>query len=208
MTGLRFRIGVLMVSMVFFAHAQKQKKADEVTLRNLQHHISYLADDKLEGRRTGSAGEQLAMQYISDQFKLDGIQPKGTDGYIQAFEINEGKEISAGTSFSINGHALLINDDYFPFAYSPDVKIEALPAISVQESGMPWFINLKETIEENTTNPHFDLYDHLHQQAIDFKKKGATALIFYDTGSGEDQVHFEAKDRSPVTAIPVVYVTK
>ena len=33
-----------------FVFAQKIKKADKIILTNLQTHIAYLADDKLEGR--------------------------------------------------------------------------------------------------------------------------------------------------------------
>ena len=74
------------------ANAQKLKKADKATLANLEQHINYLADDKLEGRRTGTKGELLAMQYIADQFLKNGLQPKGTSGFIQEFTINEGKQ--------------------------------------------------------------------------------------------------------------------
>jgi len=58
-------------------HEKKQKeKADGITLSNIQAHIQYLASDKLEGRRTGTQGEILAMQYISEQFKKTGLHPK------------------------------------------------------------------------------------------------------------------------------------
>ena len=55
--------------------AQKISKADKKTIKSLQLHINYLSDDKLEGRRTGSAGEKLAYEYISTQFKNAGITP-------------------------------------------------------------------------------------------------------------------------------------
>ena len=38
-------------------------KTDTQTEDNLKAHVEYLADDKLEGRRTGTKGEELAMQY-------------------------------------------------------------------------------------------------------------------------------------------------
>ncbi|MCB0474721.1 MAG: DUF4910 domain-containing protein, partial [Flavobacteriaceae bacterium] len=47
--------------------------------------ISYLADDKLEGRETGTAGEKAAAAYIADRFKFIGLKPRGTDGYFQEF---------------------------------------------------------------------------------------------------------------------------
>src|SRR5215469_10927016 len=208
MTFLR---GQYLLAFIFISQvgiSQKLKKSDQLTLNNLKDHIHYLADDKLEGRRAGTHGEELAMDYIADQFKQNGLRPKGTDGYFQPFDINEGKQINPGTHFIINDQGLNLNDDYFPFVYSPNVNIEALPAISVQESGMPWFINLKDVLEENENNPHFDLKEYIHQQAIDLKKKGATALIFFNTSSKEDDLKFDGKDRSETTGIPAIYVTK
>src|SRR5581483_9006013 len=46
-------------------------------------HVQYLADDKLEGRDTGSEGFKKAVEYVSGQFKQIGLQPAGTDGYLQ-----------------------------------------------------------------------------------------------------------------------------
>ena len=188
--------------------SQKLKKSDQLTLTNLQNHIHFLADDKLEGRRAGTKGEELAMDYISDQFKQIGLRPKGTEGYYQNFDINEGKQVNPETHFIINEKELNLNEDYFPFVYSPDVNIESLPAIALQESGLPWFINLKDVIDENAGNPHFDLQDYIHQQAMDLKKKGAAALIFYNTSAKDDQLKFDGKDKAEKTGIPVVYVTK
>ncbi|HEY1871284.1 MAG TPA: M20/M25/M40 family metallo-hydrolase, partial [Chitinophagaceae bacterium] len=71
-----------------------------------------------------------------------------------------------------------------------------------------WFINLKDVLEENESNPHFDLNHYIHQQANDLKKKGATALVFYNTSSKDDELKFDGKDRSEITAIPAIYVTK
>ena len=201
----------LFLILVLFSNpgiSQKLKKSDQVTLINLQNHIHFLADDKLEGRRAGTKGEELAMDYISNQFKQIGLRPKGTEGYYQNFDINEGKEVNPETHFIINGKELKLNEDYFPFVYSPDVNIEALPAIALQESGLPWFINLKDVIDENATNPHFDLQNYIHQQAIDLKRKGAVTLILYNTSPNDDQLKFDGKDKAEKTGIPVVYVTK
>jgi len=50
--------------------------------------ISALADDSNEGRLTGSAGYLRAADYVIARFKAEGLQPAGTDGYLQpiAFE--------------------------------------------------------------------------------------------------------------------------
>jgi hypothetical protein len=60
--------------LIQVSFAQKKKspklsKADQAMVVNLQSHISYLASDKLEGRRAGTAGEKLAGEYISQKFQ-------------------------------------------------------------------------------------------------------------------------------------------
>lgn len=59
--------------------AQKLKKADQAIINSLKSHVSYLADDKLEGRRVGTAGEKLAMEYIKTQFEKIGLEPMGSN---------------------------------------------------------------------------------------------------------------------------------
>lgn len=51
--------------------------------------INYLADNKLEGRQTGSKGEKIAADYIADRFKVLKIDAKGTDSYFQDFSFNK-----------------------------------------------------------------------------------------------------------------------
>ncbi len=49
-------------------------------------YVEYLASDKLEGRLTGSEGHRLAAEYVAAHFKQDGLEPAGTQGYIQPVE--------------------------------------------------------------------------------------------------------------------------
>src|SRR6476646_1249082 len=114
---MRSQYWKLLLILVLFGQpviSQKLKKSDQLTLTNLQNHIHFLADDKLEGRRAGTKGEELAMD-----------------------DINEGKQVNPETHFIINEKELNLNEDYFPFVYSPDVNIESLPAIALQEPGLP-----------------------------------------------------------------------
>lgn len=52
---------------------------------SIKDDVAYLASDALEGRQTGSNGEQKAAKYISERFKDLGLLPKGTDNYFQTF---------------------------------------------------------------------------------------------------------------------------
>jgi Zn-dependent M28 family amino/carboxypeptidase len=46
-------------------------------------HVKFLADDKLEGRDTGSAGERTAEKYAIEQLKDAGALPAGVKGFYQ-----------------------------------------------------------------------------------------------------------------------------
>ena len=193
----------------------KLSKADKTTVANLQNHISYLADDKLEGRRAGTNGEKLAGEYISKKFQEIGLQPKGSDGFYQPFEINDGKQINSATYFIINENNLAAGKDFFPFPYSANMSIEALPAIALQEADMPWFFDLKDVLNENLptgqagkNNPHFDLSDYIRTHAKKAKSRGASAVILYNSSEIDDKLKFEPKDRSEKLELPVIYVFK
>lgn len=193
--------------VVSSTNAQKLKKEEKHLISNLQKHIEVLASDSLEGRRTGTPGEQKAGAYINSQFKNIGLLPKGTSGYYQPFEIDEGKEISSATRFVVDGQPLLINQHFIPLSFSASKNIEALPSLAIQEVGMPWFIDLKDTLEANAGNPHFDIYSFIKGKTKAIKEKGATALFLYNSSDSKDKISFVQKDRSEPAAIPVVYIT-
>ena len=46
----------------------------------IKAHLTFLADDLLEGRETGSRGYDIAAHYVSTQFMQYGLLPKGANG--------------------------------------------------------------------------------------------------------------------------------
>ena len=63
-------------------------------------HVVYLADDRLEGRETGSRGHEQACRYVADRLREAGAAPLGTRGYLQpvrfaARRIREGDSSAA-----------------------------------------------------------------------------------------------------------------
>src|SRR5215467_13858782 len=117
--------------------SQKLKKADKAVVASLKADISYLADDKLEGRRAGSNGEKLAREYISTQFQQAGLEPKGEQGWLQPFEIYDGKQVNASTLLFINDRELKLNEEYFPFVFCPTASLEAAVSPALKEKGVP-----------------------------------------------------------------------
>ena len=192
-----------------FSFGQKLKKQDKQVIENLKTEITFLSSDKMEGRRTGTPGEKMAYQYLSGQFEKAGLTPKGdNNSYVQAFEINEGKQILPATHLIINGDSLDFNKDFFPFIFSSDgtVKAEASPAF--QEKGMPWFLDINENLKSNKNNPHYDLQQAIIKKAVEFEKKGASACIVYNSGTIGDELTFDGKSKIAPIKIPVIYLTK
>lgn len=76
--------GLIAVLMLFAFSAPAQ-----TSTVNLKKHIYFLAGKKLQGRGTGSKGENLASAYIAKQFKSYGLLPKGDNGYFQTFTFKD-----------------------------------------------------------------------------------------------------------------------
>ncbi len=189
--------------------AQKIKKADKVIIAALQEEISSLADDKMEGRRTGTAGEKMASDYLVTAFTKAGLAPKGDNGtYLQAFEVNDGKMVSKASHLIINGNDLLLEKDYFPLPCSSNGALTTVAAVALQENGTPWFYDVKDILEAAQANPHFDLTEAIKTKASNAAKKKATAFIVYNSSLINDQLQFEPKAKSEAVAIPVIFITK
>ena len=184
--------------------AEKQRS---LLISNLKSHIGYLASDALEGRRTGTAGADEAKDYLVNQYTQMGIGPKGTSGYLQKFEINEGLQINPETHFTVNNIQLQIEKDFFPLATSASTSVTGNPAMALHEKGQPWFKDIKEALEENKSNPHFDVEAWIKNEVTTAASKGATAFIVYNTGSIVDNIQFNKNDKSAAFSIPVIYLT-
>jgi hypothetical protein len=106
---MMYRIVFALLLVSSFGYGQKQSKK---LLAALQKHTYYLASDELQGRRAGDAGEKLASQYIADQFKNNGLLPKGSAEYFQPFEINDGRRVDEKTNLKINGKSLKLKEEF------------------------------------------------------------------------------------------------
>jgi len=73
-----------MVAVGALAPQARAQPAQERILRDLQ----YLAADAREGRGVGTAGLDSAASYVARQFETAGLQPAGSDGFLQPFTID------------------------------------------------------------------------------------------------------------------------
>lgn len=209
----KFLLVLVLIPVLSYSQSKKKKrlaeeKANAELVANIKAHIQYLADDKLEGRMTGSKGEELALQYIVDQYKQMGLEPQGTKDYVQEFTIDLGKQIDASTILKVDDKKLLLDSDYIPLAFSAAKTVSGTPAIALSEARQPWFKDLKEILEENRSNPHFDAEEEIKKIANIVAAKGATALFVYNSSPLTDNIRFNKNDKTPAVKIPVIYITK
>lgn len=186
----------------------KEKIEHNSLIVNLKNHIQVLANDSLEGRRTGTKGELLAMNYLVAEYKKIGLEPGNGNNYTQEFEYDEGKNYSSNLNFfKINNTTLEIGEDYFPLAFSNNGNVKSLVSAALKESGEAWVYDLKSILEENKNNPHFDLDGFIKKKINNASSDGATALILINSSSTiSDNLVFNKKDKSVTEKIPVVYL--
>src|SRR6201999_3846423 len=78
-------------------------------------YVKYLASDQMAGRLTGSEGYRNAAGYVIDQFKADGLEPKGVNGYLQPvrFDVQRIQADHSNLNLVQNGqpHTLSLGED-------------------------------------------------------------------------------------------------
>ena len=198
----------VLVALPFTLLAQTVKRSDKAVVKNLTAHIQYLASDQLEGRRAGTPGEQKAIDYIIGIYQSIGLAPAGENGYLQNFLIDEGKSFASSAFLKVNDQDLVIDRDFFPLSNSASGQINSNAAIVLNENKQAWFKDVNEVLEDNKSNPHFDLMDWLNKTIVEVKQKGATALFLYNSGTMVDNIQYNKYDTSAAVALPVLYITK
>jgi aminopeptidase YwaD len=138
--------------------AQQNPSGSEIapSAERLREHVTYLASDKLEGRRTGSAGARLAAEYIVREFARYRLRPGGTerDGerlYMQQFPFVAGVELGRNNAMRLTRTNLLtaapnqspsntqkdqpfdlsLGEDWMPLGFSGNGRLTSAPATFV-----------------------------------------------------------------------------
>jgi hypothetical protein len=69
----------------------------------LKAHMSFLADDLLEGREAGTRGDRLTQLYVAARFAAAGLQPAGDGGgYLQRFRVRSARLDVSSVSFDVH----------------------------------------------------------------------------------------------------------
>jgi Zn-dependent M28 family amino/carboxypeptidase len=87
----------------------------------IKAHMSFLADDLLEGRESGTRGYDIAANYVASQYALLGVKPAGDKGsYLQQVPLTAYRAVNEGgvsfTGADGKSGALVFGEDYLPSA--------------------------------------------------------------------------------------------
>lgn len=132
-------IAVLAIGIV----AQERTATNVPSVERLRAHIEYLASDKLEGRRTGTAGANLAAEYIAREFSRYGLrrsigydtagmsvlEADSPNRYLQKFPYVSRVELAEHNLLNVNpGKAddmaqFRVGEDWMPLGFSSNGNI-------------------------------------------------------------------------------------
>jgi peptidase M28-like protein len=74
----------------------------EFSAERVKAHVTFLADDLLEGREAGTRGHEIAARYIAAQFALMGLTPGGPNGsYFQPVDLLQASQTGLKPTLSI-----------------------------------------------------------------------------------------------------------
>jgi len=125
----------LLVTTIAVLAQQQASFQIEPSAARLRQHVSYLASDALEGRRTGTTGANDAARYIAGEFSRLGLKPAVQNGgernvgtattrYLQAFlyvaavELGTVNELKFSGSIPPRVGQLRVKDDWMPLGFS------------------------------------------------------------------------------------------
>jgi aminopeptidase YwaD len=105
----------------------------DITAAELRAHITWLASDAQEGRRTGTPGAEASADHIAREFARYGLQPAGENGgWFQNFEVITGMRLVAKTLLAIRDDAEFpVEQTHFtPYAFSASDAFRGRPVFA------------------------------------------------------------------------------
>ena len=129
---LRLFVAVLVLASFAPAQQPQPAKGSAVDAERLRAHVTYLASDKLEGRRTGTPGAEEAAKYVADEFKRLGLSIAfQTFPYVAAVELGKGNAMTLTTrAADASPQAkpatldMRVGEDWMPLGFSSNARIE------------------------------------------------------------------------------------
>ncbi len=123
-TTLLFYLLCFIISQVLISCSTTKIDNPEISISEVESHIKYLASDELKGRYPGTEGDQLAAEYIAQQFQDFGLQSFEAN-YLQKFEVITSIKAGESSSMEFNGEKAALKKEFIPVSYSENTSLNA-----------------------------------------------------------------------------------
>src|ERR1044072_6671624 len=228
------RFTLLITALLITSAAVAQQS--EPSAEKLQQHVTYLASDELDGRRTGTAGANEAAKYIAKEFERLGLRPApATDSrkinvmsarYLHTFTHIGSVELGKNNMLSVGSETLRTGEDWMPLGISPNQKLDltgvVFPGYGITANELnyndykdAYTKNQVAVIQKGTPdgdNPHgrFTTAGQLRFKVAAAQNAGVGALLII---SSEDDLKNDALaklqyDNVGLAGIPVAVISK
>ena len=185
--------------------AQQPTAQPQLSVARLQQHISYLASDALDGRRTGTQGANDAAHYIAGEFSRLGLRPAiqkagasrrlsiAMSQYLQSFPYVAGVTLGPSNVLSFGDKRFSVGQDWMPLGFSSNSRIENTAIAFVGYGITASELHYDDYADKRTNgkialalagtpdgdNPHgqYAHYEGVRWKAIAAKNAGAKALL-------------------------------
>lgn len=210
--------------LILAISASAQLMSDQDARDQMKYDVQYLASDLLEGRETGTRGEQLAYTYIGQKFAGIGLMPYGDSAtYIQSFGFAAAPELGPKNAMQVGRRKLVLHQDYYPLSASANTqvftKLKRLEfGIEAPELGRNEYEGLDSldravafsVSSPDGIHPHSKFLAHhdLRARIDNAIKHGATAVILFNEDPDADDPGERLSAKVESCTVPVVFLTK
>lgn len=125
------RAFVTILALAAASPAPGPAPAEAIDGAALSAHIAVLADDAMEGRGSGTAGGERAVEYITGELRNAGLAPGAADGgWWQRVELIERRPVSATLRWRTKGgEGEVPPEDFIALTSDPDLRIGRAPVV-------------------------------------------------------------------------------
>jgi hypothetical protein len=209
--GSRWRKAQLVFALALLAAGIAAAAGSADPKRYLED-VKALSAPVMEGRGAGTQGILRAMHLIEDRYRSLGLQPAGTNSYLQPFTVITGAQLKGGNRLEVqNGAArkdLRLNHDFVPYSFSSSAEVSGPVVFAGYGATAPEFnyddyanLDVKDKIVLllryepagfAAKSGHAGLTEHsqLITKAINARNHGARAIILINgkLGDGEEDL--------------------
>lgn len=159
------RIAIACLFLPALASADEALPGGGILAQNLAQHLRVLASDEFEGRAPTTPGEEKTIAYLSEQFRIAGLQPAGDEGgWTQRVTLVR-SEIQGAVQASLH-----VGESTRSLTNSEDIAVESLhPAPRVALDDVPLVF-----VGYGVTAPELDWDDYA---GLDVRDKVVVILI-------------------------------